>query len=149
MPSKNYNVTFSRRAFMRTSSLAGGGMLIGFNFFSACEPGAKAPEDLASLNYKDFNAFIRIADNGAVTIYSPNPEVGQGVKTAMPMIIAEELDVPWKMVHVEQGILDTENFTRRRPLAGRADLADPAVRTAHVDRVALVVLVVPADLVVL
>lgn len=113
MPSKNYNVTFSRRAFMRTSSLAGGGMLIGFNFFTACEPGAKAPEDLASLNYKDFNAFIRIADNGAVTIYSPNPEVGQGVKTAMPMIIAEELDVPWKMVHVEQGILDTENFTRQ------------------------------------
>jgi isoquinoline 1-oxidoreductase beta subunit len=98
---------------MRTSSLAGGGMLIGFNFFTACEPGAKAPEDLASLNYKDFNAFIRIADNGAVTIYSPNPEVGQGVKTAMPMIIAEELDVPWKMVHVEQGILDTENFTRQ------------------------------------
>ena len=76
---------------MRTSSLAGGGLLIGFNFVTACKPKAEAPIDLASLNYNDFNAFIKIADNGAVTIYSPNPEIGQGVKTSMPMIIAEEI----------------------------------------------------------
>ena len=106
-------LTFSRRAFMRTSSLAGGGLLIGFNFVTACKPEAAPPIDLASLNYNDFNAFIKIADNGAVTIFSPNPEIGQGVKTSMPMIIAEELDVSWDMVHVEQGILDTENYTRQ------------------------------------
>ncbi len=104
---------FSRRAFMRTSSLAGGGMLIGFNLFNACKPKAEPPVDLASLNYNDFNAFIKIADNGAVTIFAPNPEIGQGVKTSMPMLIAEELDVAWDNVYVEQGILDTKNYTRQ------------------------------------
>ncbi|NAS13216.1 molybdopterin-dependent oxidoreductase [Flavobacteriaceae bacterium R33] len=104
---------FSRRAFMRTSSLAGGGLLIGFNLFQACKPKAAPPIDLAELNYNDFNAFIKIADNGAVTIFSPNPEIGQGVKTSMPMIIAEELDVSWDKVNVVQGILDNENYTRQ------------------------------------
>ncbi|AWX46084.1 Isoquinoline 1-oxidoreductase [Flagellimonas maritima] len=111
--STNKTLTFSRRAFMRTSSLAGGGMLIGFNLFQACKPKAAPPIDLAQLNYNDFNAFIQIADNGAVTIFSPNPEIGQGVKTSMPMIIAEELDVAWKDVYVKQGVLDTENYTRQ------------------------------------
>ncbi|MEN8799666.1 MAG: molybdopterin cofactor-binding domain-containing protein, partial [Flavobacteriaceae bacterium] len=105
MATQNTSITFSRRAFMRTSSLAGGGMLIGFNLFTACKPKAEPPVDLAKLNYNDFNAFIEIADNGAVTIYSPNPEIGQGVKTSMPMIIAEELDVSWDNVYVKQGIL--------------------------------------------
>ncbi len=98
---------------MRTSSLAGGGLLIGFNLFQACKPKAAPPVDLAQLDYNDFNAFIKIANNGAVTIFSPNPEIGQGVKTSMPMIIAEELDVAWKDVYVEQGILDTKNYTRQ------------------------------------
>ncbi|MBM1107109.1 xanthine dehydrogenase family protein molybdopterin-binding subunit [Aurantibacter crassamenti] len=95
---------------MKTTSLAGGGMLIGFNLFNSCKPKAEPTIDLANLNYNDFNAFIQIADNGAVTIHSPNPEIGQGVKTAMPMLIAEELDVAWKDVYVKQGILDTKNF---------------------------------------
>ncbi|MFK7812991.1 MAG: molybdopterin cofactor-binding domain-containing protein [Maribacter sp.] len=111
--SKKSNITFSRRAFMRTSSLAGGGMLIGFNLFQACKPKAVPPVDLSKLTYTDFNAFIKIAANGAVTIFSPNPEIGQGVKTAMPMLIAEELEVAWNNVFVEQGILDTNNYTRQ------------------------------------
>ena len=111
------SVPFSRRAFLKSSSLAGGGLLIGFNLFTGCKPEAvKIPMDLSKLDYKDFNAFIKIAKNGAVTIFSPNPEIGQGVKTSMPMIIAEELDVAWDMVHVEQGILDTKSYTRQ--LAG-------------------------------
>ena len=88
-------------------------MLIGFNLFTACKPDAKPPIDLADLDYKDFNAFIKIAKNGAVTIFSPNPEIGQGVKTSMPMIIAEELGVAWDKVLVRQGVLDTENYTRQ------------------------------------
>ncbi|PRX55005.1 xanthine dehydrogenase family protein molybdopterin-binding subunit [Flagellimonas meridianipacifica] len=113
--SSNKTNALSRRAFLRNSSLAGGGMIIGFNLLNSCKPKVVAEPtiDLASLDYNDFNAFIKIAENGAVTIFSPNPEIGQGVKTSMPMIIAEELDVAWKDVYVEQGILDTENYTRQ------------------------------------
>jgi len=102
--------TFSRRGFIRTSALAGGGMLIGFNFLTACKDEVKPPVDIANLNFNDFNAYIKIADNGYVTIFSPNPEIGQGVKTSMPMIVAEELDVPWEHVHVEQAGLDTDKY---------------------------------------
>lgn len=98
---------------MRTSTLAGGGMLIGFNLFQSCKLKVVPPIDLSQLDYNDFNAFIKIAANGAVTIFSPNPEIGQGVKTSMPMLIAEELDVAWKNVFVEQGKLDTENYVRQ------------------------------------
>ena len=93
---------FSRRNFLKTSVLASGGLLIGFNFLTACKPEAKMPVDIANLNFNDFNAFIKISDEGYVTIFSPNPEIGQGVKTSMPMIIAEELDVEWDNVHVVQ-----------------------------------------------
>ena len=113
MSTSTPSMAFSRRGFIRTSSLASGGLLIGFNLFTACKPKVKPPVDLALLDYNDFNAFIQIADNGAVTIFSPNPEIGQGVKTAMPMIIAEELDVAWSNVMVKQGVLDTKNYTRQ------------------------------------
>ncbi len=105
--------TLSRRNFIRTSALASGGLLVGVSFIQSCAPDAKPPIDIANLNFNDFNAFIKIADNGMVTIFSPNPEIGQGVKTSMPMIIAEELDVPWEHVHVAQGILDTKNYQRQ------------------------------------
>lgn len=111
--SSTINTKFSRRSFLRTSSLASGGMLIGFNFFTACKDNVKMPVDIAKLNYNDFNAFIKISNEGMVTIFSPNPEIGQGVKTSMPMLIAEELDVPWENVNVVQGILDTQNYTRQ------------------------------------
>ncbi|QOD59736.1 xanthine dehydrogenase family protein molybdopterin-binding subunit [Polaribacter haliotis] len=104
---------FSRRGFLKTSVLASGGLLIGFNLLTACKKEAEMPVDIASLNFNDFNAFIKISDEGYVTIFSPNPEIGQGVKTSMPMIIAEELDVEWKNVTVSQGILDTNNYTRQ------------------------------------
>lgn len=110
---KNNKITFSRRNFIRTSALASGGLLIGFNFLNSCKEAAVPPVDVSQLNFNDFNAFIKIANNGYVTIFSPNPEIGQGVKTSMPMLIAEELDVPWDHVSVEQGALDTENFQRQ------------------------------------
>nr|WP_321221954.1 molybdopterin cofactor-binding domain-containing protein [uncultured Psychroserpens sp.] len=112
MENKN-KLTFSRRNFLRTSALASGGLLIGFNFLTSCAETATPPVDVSKLNFKDFNAFIKIAENGYVTIFSPNPEIGQGVKTSMPMIIAEELDVPWEHISVAQGNLDTENFSRQ------------------------------------
>ena len=104
---------FSRRNFLKTSILASGGMLIGFNLITACKPEANMPVDIKKLNFNDFNAFIKISNEGYVTIFSPNPEIGQGVKTSMPMIIAEELDVEWNKVNVVQGALDTNNFKRQ------------------------------------
>jgi isoquinoline 1-oxidoreductase beta subunit len=104
---------FSRRNFLKTSILASGGMLIGFNLLTACKPEAVMPVDIESLNFNDFNAFIKISNDGYITIFSPNPEIGQGVKTSMPMIIAEELDVEWSKVNVIQGVLDTKNFKRQ------------------------------------
>jgi len=111
--SQNKSISLSRRNFLKTSLLAGGGMLVGFNLLNACKSEAQLPLDLSKLNFNDFNAFIKISDEGYVTIFSPNPEIGQGVKTAMPMIIAEELDVPWDKVSVAQGIYDPKNYQRQ------------------------------------
>jgi len=113
MESQNNSLNFSRRNFLKTSALAGGGMLIGFNLLTACKPEAVVPVDISKLNFNDFNAFIKISDEGYITIFSPNPEIGQGVKTSMPMIIAEELDADWSKVNVAQGILDTKNYQRQ------------------------------------
>ncbi|MBA6157070.1 xanthine dehydrogenase family protein molybdopterin-binding subunit [Tenacibaculum sp. S7007] len=116
MSTTENKLTFSRRNFLRTSAIASGGIMIGFNLFTACKPNVKPSIDVENLNFNDFNAFIKIADNGYVTIYSPNPEIGQGVKTSMPMIIAEELDVDWDKVHVAQAPLNTKEY--KRQLAG-------------------------------
>ena len=104
-----------RRAFIRNTGLAGGGLVLGFNWLASCK---MTPEEVASLpeEWYDLNGFLKVGDNGMVTIMSPNPEIGQNVKTAMPMIVAEELDVAWKDVIVEQAPLNTDIFTRQ--LAG-------------------------------
>ena len=105
--------TYDRRSFIKVSSLSTGGMLLGFSWLASCKP-----EQVANLpkEWFDINGFLKIADNGLVTIMSPNPEIGQNVKTSMPMIVAEELDVNWESVVVEQAGLDTSIFTRQ--LAG-------------------------------
>ena len=102
-----------RRLFMKASLLASGGILFGFNLLEALNPKALVPTTVEDLNFHEFNAYIKIAENGKVTLFSPNPEIGQGVKTSMPMIVAEELDVAWEDVTVVQAKLDTENFKRQ------------------------------------
>jgi isoquinoline 1-oxidoreductase beta subunit len=101
---------YNRRSFMKVSTAAGGGMLLGFSWLASCDSPevADVPKE-----WFDINAYIKIGDNGSVTIYSPNPEIGQNVKTAMPLIVAEELDVDWKDVTVEQADLNTVKYTRQ------------------------------------
>ncbi|HMQ48549.1 MAG TPA: molybdopterin-dependent oxidoreductase [Saprospiraceae bacterium] len=108
--------TYNRRSFLKVSTAAGGGLVLGFSWLASC---ARADqEEVLALPeaWFDINSYLKIGDNGVVTIYSPNPEIGQNVKTSMPMIIAEELDVDWKNVLVEQAGLDTGKYTRQ--LAG-------------------------------
>ena len=95
-----------RRAFIRNAGLASGGLVIGFNWLASCK---MTPEQVNSLpkEWFELNGFLKVGDNGLVTIMSPNPEIGQNVKTSMPMIVAEELDVAWKDVIVEQAPLNT------------------------------------------
>ena len=105
-----------RRSFIISSVLAGGGMLLSFSWLaSACSTKASGGKNIPE-NWPEINGYLKIGENGVVTIMSPNPEIGQNVKTSMPMIVAEELDVDWKNVIVEQAPLNTDIFTRQ--LAG-------------------------------
>ncbi len=97
---------YNRRSFLKVSAAAGGGMLIGFSWLTRCSPTGEKPVAPPS-EWFDINGYIKIGDTGLVTIYSPNPEIGQNVRTSMPMIVAEELDVDWKNVVVEQAPLNT------------------------------------------
>ncbi len=83
----------SRRQFLRVTGIAGGGMLLAtyIPFLDSASTAFGAEPALADFTP---NAFIRITPTGAVTIMAKNPEIGQGVKTMLPMLIAEELDVP-------------------------------------------------------
>jgi isoquinoline 1-oxidoreductase subunit beta len=107
--------TYNRRSFIKVSAAAGGGLVLGFSWLESCVPPGKEAISMSD-NWFDINAFLQIGDNGVVTIMSPNPEIGQNVKTSMPMIVAEELDIDWKYVIVKQAGLDTEKYSRQ--LAG-------------------------------
>src|SRR5687768_463204 len=101
------NTQLGRRQFLRVSALAGGGMLLA-TYIDAFG----ASEAVGSVGALDFtpNAFIRITPDGIITIIAKNPEIGQGVKTMLPMLIADELDVDWKNVRIEQGDFDPTKY---------------------------------------
>ena len=80
----------NRRSFLRVSSLTGGGLLLGL----ATKP-QKASAQFGPGPAQVPNNFIKIEPDGTVTIMAKDPEVGQGIKTMLPMLIAEELDVDW------------------------------------------------------
>lgn len=102
----------SRRDFFKTTATAGGGLVLGFSWFSS-EAFQPQVVGTAAADAIDFNAFLAISPSGTVTIFSPNPEIGQGIKTAFPIIVAEELDADWEKVKVEQSPLDTKKFERQ------------------------------------
>ncbi|MFD0796339.1 xanthine dehydrogenase family protein molybdopterin-binding subunit [Maribacter chungangensis] len=105
-----------RRAFIKNTGLASGGLIIGFSWLNSCKPKAIPEEDMAlemPKEWSEFNSYIKIGENGVVTLMAPNPEFGSNVKTSLPMILAEELDIDWKMVIVEQANFHPEKFDRQ------------------------------------
>jgi len=98
--------SIDRRSFLKLSALASGGLVLGFYLKSANNVlGAEIAKPVGGAEFKP-NAFIRIAPDGVVTLVSKQPEIGQGIKTSLPMILAEELEVNWKDVVIVQGDLD-------------------------------------------
>lgn len=98
-----------RRTFIKSSLLAGGGLMLSFSWLASGQPVSEEAvivvDELASLN-----GYIKIDTKGIITIMSPNPEGGQNVKTSMPMIVAEELDADWNNVIVEQASLNSKLY---------------------------------------
>jgi len=102
----------NRRSFLKTSALAGGGMLIGFNWLLHSNTKNITSEDIPE-DWYNLNAYLKIGTDGSITIMAPNPEFGQNVLTSMPMIVAEELDVDWQQITVEQAPFRTDLYTRQ------------------------------------
>ena len=102
--------SIGRRSFLKSSALVGGGMMLGFNWLLSCQN--KTEEEILAMpdEWFEINSYLKIGDNGVVTIYTPNPEFGQNVRTSMPMLIAEELDMDWKNVIVEQAPFHSEKY---------------------------------------
>jgi isoquinoline 1-oxidoreductase subunit beta len=110
----------SRRAFLKATATAGGGLLLQAVLppllrTAIADDAAALSGDAAALN-----AYIRIAPDGIVTIMSKNPEIGQGIKTMLPMVIAEELDVAWENVRIEQAPLDAAKYGQQFAGGSRA-----------------------------
>lgn len=99
--------TQSRRSFLKSSLLAGGGLMISFTWLSkaglAGTPnGATLPEQ-----WNELTGYIKITPDNLIKILNPNPEFGQNVMTSLPMIVAEELEADWKKIVVEMGPHDS------------------------------------------
>jgi len=94
----------NRRTFLQISALTGGGLALGLYDLSLASAQGPARPKLSP------RAFIRIASDGNVTLMARCPEIGQGVKTMLPMMIAEELDADWSKVRVEQADLDESRY---------------------------------------
>ena len=100
----------SRRSFLKSSVLAGGGLLLSFSWFA----NAKAADKMEALNLleqgSELMGYIKITPDNTIKIICPNPEFGQNVMTSLPMMIAEELDADWKNVVVEMGTHDNVKY---------------------------------------
>ncbi len=103
----------SRRDFIKIAAAAGGGLFLGFNWTgTTAAPVVVDPKALAAGSV-NFNSYLSIGTDNIITIVSPNPEIGQGIKTAFPMVVAEELDADWKQVKTVQGHLDPSKYERQ------------------------------------
>lgn len=99
----NRGPALGRRAFLKVSAAAGGGLAIAATIPMA----AKA---MAQGGPAELNAFITINPDNTITIIGKNPEIGQGIKTMLPMLIAEELDADWDSISIEQGVTNAAKY---------------------------------------
>lgn len=99
---------------MKLAASAGGGLLLGFHWNGSEASTMEVLKDtaLSAANLR-FNSYLSIAPDGIITIMSPNPELGQNIKTSFPLIVAEELDADWSKVRVVQAPLDPGSFERQ------------------------------------
>jgi isoquinoline 1-oxidoreductase beta subunit len=105
----NEILNLSRRDFLRTGALAGGGLVLGFYLPRVGQrAAADQPTTSAATPERIFapNAFVRIGTDDSVTVIVNHSEMGQGVYTALPMLVAEELDADWQKVRVEPAPVD-------------------------------------------
>ncbi len=113
------DVDASRRSFLKLSAAAGGGLMLAMTVACATQPDtadgapavpATAPKAPAKL--VDLNIYVAVASDGAIRIMGKNPEIGQGIKTMLPMLIAEEMDADWSKVQIEQADADSKYGTQ-------------------------------------
>ncbi|HEX4274259.1 MAG TPA: molybdopterin cofactor-binding domain-containing protein [Bryobacteraceae bacterium] len=96
-----------RRSFLKVTAAAGGGVMIGLYM----EPDADAQgRGGPPPPPPDPHTYVKIAPDGTVTIMAKNPEVGQGIRTLLPMIIADEMDADWAKVKIEQADFDDKKY---------------------------------------
>jgi isoquinoline 1-oxidoreductase beta subunit len=107
----------NRRDFLKLTGVAGGGLVLGFYFKSGARAEAQVVNASAGADGR-LNAYIRISPDNVITLTSKRPEMGQGVKTSLPMVIAEQLEVDWKNVVVEQAGLDRAAFGNTQGAGG-------------------------------
>ncbi len=101
---------YSRRSFLKVSSLTGGGMMIGFSWLANLVPNEALASAATAKDWIQLNGFIQITPDNVVKIFNPNPEFGTNVMTSLPMMVNEELQADWSKVVVEMGDYDTPRF---------------------------------------
>ncbi len=102
--------TMGRRSFIKLAGFAGGGLVLAFNIDTRLAHAAVAAEGHLPTDSNTLNSFVRVAPDNTVTIFSKGPEIGQGIKTAFGLIIAEELDADWKTVKVDQAPINPKVY---------------------------------------
>ncbi len=111
-PNHTQNDGVSRRDFLRTGSIAGSSLLIGFVLPKGVARGWRRAEQngASAADVLEPNAYLRIARDGSVTVLLKHSEMGQGVSTSLPMLVAEELDADWKAVKFEFAPADPKKY---------------------------------------
>ncbi|HET9279949.1 MAG TPA: molybdopterin cofactor-binding domain-containing protein [Flavitalea sp.] len=100
---ENIKTNYSRRSFLKSSALAGGGLMISFSALAKFNLDDKVSAVDLPDQWYELTGYIKITPDNVIKILNPNPEFGQNVMTSLPMIVAEELEADWKKVVVEMG----------------------------------------------